>query len=143
MYDDLSGLTPEEIQQLIGLSTLDEQGSQLEQQLAQAQALRQPGQSYGTPIAAGLGGIADVINAYKSSKQTKAIRGEQAKLMKQKTDGRNVMAEALMRRGNQQARPGMGIQSSSPSLLQGQGLQMDPFMFGPGTSKNPWNGFNT
>ena len=94
--DLFSNLKPEDLKQLLGLGTLDEQGQLLQQQMAQAQALRRPsGTQYTAPVAAGLGGLADVLNSVNGTIQTHQARSGQEALLKQKDEGRGLYAKAI------------------------------------------------
>lgn len=95
----LSSATPEELEQLFGMGTLDERGGLLDQQLAQAMALRQGGgRQHTTGAGAALGGIGDVLNGVRSFQQEQQIRGQQQDLLGQKDAGRNLYVEMLRRR---------------------------------------------
>ena len=98
--DFLAGLTPEELAQLMGMGTLDEQGSLLERQMAQAQALRQPsGQHYSTGLGAAFGGAGDILRSIQGVMQENRLRPKQESLLKQKEEGRRLFADLLRRRG--------------------------------------------
>lgn len=98
MDELLSQLSPEDLEQLFGLGTLDERGDLLSQQMAMAEALRRPsGQQHTTPIGAALGGIADVAGAWGGSLAEQKLQGQQADLLKQKDAGRKAYAEAIAR----------------------------------------------
>jgi hypothetical protein len=113
---DPTQLSPELMQQLMALSTLDEEGQGYDEQLAQAQALMQPvGGGHTTGLGAALGGIGDVlrsgIGAYKGSQAHKS----KSELLGKKTAGRNAYANLLFGLGGG-AQPGMdaGIQPAPP-----------------------------
>ena len=90
-----SRLGPDGLQALMGMGELDEQGDMLDQQMQQALALRQAGpQRYGA-VGQGLQSIADTLNAFRSYRDEKDIRGQMHGNMGAKTYARNRMAQAL------------------------------------------------
>ncbi len=112
VLEDGSGLA-----KYINLGSLDEQGVYLggekddakelaDYQLQQAAALRKPGPQYNTPVAAGLGGLATVLNGLNSTmrerdalgerdKALNDIRARQADIIRQKNEGRKGFADAM------------------------------------------------
>lgn len=95
----LASATPEELQQLLGMGTLDEKGGALEQQMAQALALRQGGgRQYSTGAGAALGAVGDVLNGVRSHQQEGELKKQQEALLGQKDAGRNLYVELLRRR---------------------------------------------
>lgn len=93
-YDFMQELSPEEAQKLINLGTLDERAALLQQQLARAEALRQPGPRHSTPMGAAVGGIGDIFNAIQSAMQQRDIQRQQQELLGQKDAGRLSLARA-------------------------------------------------
>lgn len=109
MMDDLNALlsqmSPEELEQLLGLGTLDERGGMLNQQMAQAEALRQPsGRQATTGWGAAFGGAADGLRNIQGMQQMDAIRKQQEALLGKKDAGRGLYANAL-RRGPAEVTP--------------------------------------
>lgn len=91
-----SQLTPEQLQQLLSLGTLDEQGSLLEQQLAQAQALRNPmGGQRSTGLGAGIAALGDTLRGVSGAIQEGRIRKEQEALIPKRQSGRSILADLL------------------------------------------------
>jgi hypothetical protein len=113
----LASASPEELEQLMGMGTLDEKGGLLEQQMAQAQALRSNhSQGHSTGLGAGLGGLADILNGYASGRQQKETGEQQQALLAQKDSGRNLYAD-LLRRGrmkNAGAADSLGVVPNAP-----------------------------
>lgn len=103
----LSSLSPEELQQLLGLGTLDERGALLSNQMAQADALMQPqGRQYSTGLGAALGGIGDLTRQIAGTRQQEALLKQQEALLGKKDAGRGLYTEALRRRmGQPQMQP--------------------------------------
>ncbi len=129
----LQTLSPEEIQQLMGMGSLDEQGAQLDQQMAQAQALRQPsGENYSTATGAIAGGIGDTIRAIGGALQTRKIREQQKALTGKKDAGRSLYANTIAGRNVDMN----GLGGLQPATAP-QGPGMDPselaLPFGMGT----------
>jgi hypothetical protein len=103
LIDDLNALlsqmTPEELEELLALGTLDERGGLLQQQMAQAEALRQPsGRQHSTGLGAALGGIGDLTKFIGGTRQMDDLRAKQEALMGQKDAGRGLYANAIRRR---------------------------------------------
>lgn len=71
-------LTPEQLAALLQGSTLQDEGTLLQQQLAELLAPTEHRQ-YSTPIGAGLGGIAEAIDGTANAFHAKALRGDQRK----------------------------------------------------------------
>lgn len=107
----LSQLSPEEIAELMGMGTLDERGSLLDQQLAQAQALRQPQSGpHSTGMGAALGGLGDAVRSFSGGIQELGLRDQQRGLLNQKDQGRQKFLEMLRQRqgGRVPGSAGMG-----------------------------------
>lgn len=89
-------MTPEEMQRILGLGTLDDRAERLRQQLAYGQALRsrRAGQ-FSNPWAAALGGAADVasnlIGAYQERQAQKGLEA----LGQERAAGREAFASGL------------------------------------------------
>lgn len=103
MMDDLNALlsqmSPEELEQLLGMGTLDERGAMLNQQMAQAEALRQPsGQQHSTGWGAALGGVGDMARQIAGTRQMDALRQQQEALLGKKDAGRGLYVDAMRRR---------------------------------------------
>lgn len=126
-----SQMTPEQLQQWMELSGMDEQGQDLDAQLAQAQALRQPQSPHTSGWGAALGGIGDIINTANSGMQSKDIQGKKKTLLQQKLDARKSYAQQLAEtlRGPQapQAPPPITpLASISPTDPSNLGPVQDP-----------------
>jgi len=90
-----SRLGPDGLQALMGMGGLDEQGDQLDQQMQQALALRQPGPARYGGVGQGLQSIADTLNAFRSYRDQNALKGKIQSNIDAKTSARNRMAQAL------------------------------------------------
>lgn len=123
MMDDLNTLlaqmSPEELEQLLGLGTLDERGGMLQQQMAQAEALRQPsGQQYSTGWGAALGGVGDLTRQIAGTRQMDALRQQQEAILGKKDAGRGLYVDALRRRmGPGQMQPSEDVIPAAPFSL--------------------------
>jgi transcription elongation GreA/GreB family factor len=102
---ELDSLTPEQLQQLASLGSLDERGQQLQDQIARAQALR--GQSlasqHQSPIGAAMGSLADILNSGRANTmEQQAVEAQHAN-QGQQAAGRSayMMALAKALRGHQ------------------------------------------
>jgi len=93
----LTRFSPEELQQMLGLGTLDERGALLDAQMQQAQALRRPTavqrQTAGGAIGEGLG---DLFRGIAGTIQEKDIGAQQAALLDKKDAGRKGYADAMV-----------------------------------------------
>jgi hypothetical protein len=95
----LASLSPEEQEQLLGMGTLDERQAMLEQQMAQAQALRQPSDSrHVTGLGAALGGLTDGLRYVQGTREMEALRAQQEGLLGKKDAGRGLFADVLRRK---------------------------------------------
>ena len=108
MQDDLgsilSQLSPEQVSQLLGLSTLDEEGSALERQMAQAQALQQPaGRRHTTTLGSAFGAAGDVMRGIRGGLDERSLREKQQGLIGQKRKGRLTLADLFKVRPQEQA----------------------------------------
>ena len=92
MQDDLgsilSQLSPEQLAQYLGLSTLEGEGSMLERQLAQAQALQQPiGQRHTTTLGSAFGAAGDVMRGIRGGLDERSLRAQQQGLVGKEKQG--------------------------------------------------------
>lgn len=95
----LASMSPEELAELMGMGTLDERAALLEQQMAQAQALRQPsGERHITGAGGAFGGLNDAVKNVWGAYQQKQLQDQQAALLDQKDQGRSLYLDALRRR---------------------------------------------
>lgn len=104
--DDFSqlfdSLPPEVQEMLMGMGTLDERGALLQQQMAQAEALRQPsGRQYSTGLGAALGGIGDFARQVAGTRGMDKAQGDLAALLDKKDAGRMAYAKNVLRRPQQ------------------------------------------
>jgi hypothetical protein len=80
MADNLfDSLTPEQLAALLQGSTLQDEGTLLQQQLADLLAGGMQHQEHSTPLGAGLGGIAEALDGTANAFHAKALRGDQRK----------------------------------------------------------------
>lgn len=95
-----SQLTPEQLQQVLSLGTFDDEGSLLEQQMAQAQALRNPmGGQRSTALGAGIAALGDTLRGITGAIQEGRIRKEQEALIPKRKAGRSIYADLLRQQG--------------------------------------------
>lgn len=105
--NDLSEFSPEQLQQLIELGVIDDQGNMLRDQLKQAHMLRNgqapQGRDLGyTYVAANpLEHVASAYEKYDAGKKIDELRGKQTELMDKQTAARKMFLEAMMLRGSQ------------------------------------------
>lgn len=86
IYDRMG---PEAFKKHVGMGTLDERGALLEQQLKQAQALRQPqGKEYSTVAGNLLGGMGDIFRGVAGGMKESQLQERQLALLGQKDEGR-------------------------------------------------------
>lgn len=91
-------MSPEELEQLISLGSVDDRQKALLQQMAQAEALGQMGgERYSTPLGAALGGIGDVARGFASQGRLKDLQAQQQDLLSQQDDGRGLYVDILRR----------------------------------------------
>ena len=107
---DMSQKTPEErdalLSALMELGVLDEQGSALDEQMAQAQALAQPsGRRNTTPVGAVFTGMADLLNAGSGHLKQQKLREQQGVLQGKKVKGRKVYGDLIFGGGGQPKAP--------------------------------------
>ena len=108
MTEDFSALlqqmTPEELEQLLGMGTLDERQAQMERQRQQAELLRQgSNQQYNTGMGAALGGLADVIRAGQGQYQLENAEAGIQDILGKKDAGRKSYGDLMQRFAQQQA----------------------------------------
>lgn len=108
----LQQMTPEELEQLLGLGTLDERQGMLGHQMAQAELLKQPSnKQYSTGWGAALGGLGDVIRAGQGQYQLEQAQQGMEDILAQKDAGRGLYADAIRRRPQQ---PTMDVAPALP-----------------------------
>lgn len=109
MNDELAALLndpntpPELIEQLLGLGVLDEKDALLQQQMAMAEALRQPGRQRSTPTGALLGGLGDVVGNLAGTYMQQKAMGERGAIPDQRVTGRMGFVELLRGQGKRAA----------------------------------------
>jgi hypothetical protein len=104
------GLTPEQLQALMefgaGQGAFSEQDRAIQQQLAQADALRNRHLSqHSTGIGGGLGAMGDILNAYVGKRDQTAARAQDTVLQQARIDALRKLAAAY----GQQGQPGAGF----------------------------------
>lgn len=88
-------IDPNILAQLLGMGSEKEKA--LQRQLATAEALRNPQQGqYRTGWGAALGGLGDLLGAYRGAKMEQKAQGELEALGKQRTDARSALAKGLL-----------------------------------------------
>lgn len=109
MMDDLAALlndpnvTPEMLEKLLSLETLDDKDALLRQQMSMADMLRQPGRQYTTPGGALLGGIGDAVGQITGAYLQKKAMGEREGIPGQRVQGRMGFVELLRGQGKRAA----------------------------------------
>lgn len=97
-YAALAQMDPAVLDELMRLGTLDERNALLEQQIAQAQALRQPDNAQHYSALGGvLGGLNSAIGNIYGTYKTEKAAAEQQNLLKQKDAGRGLYVQEMMR----------------------------------------------
>lgn len=96
----LSQMSPEELEQLLGLGTLDERGEALQQQMALAQALQQPtgGHPSITPLGGALGALNNGLRYIHGANKLEKLQKDQEALLAKKDEGRGLFVDAMRRR---------------------------------------------
>lgn len=125
-------LTPEQRQLLMSLSTADDEGSALERQVAQAQALQHQSlaSQHSSPIGAAMGSVADVLNSGRGQLLEQQGLEKQRALVQRLQAGRGTYAGLAMAR-RPQAQP-----LSQPPLVDApQGPMDGEWNAWPGTPK--------
>lgn len=120
-YELLSQLPPEALEQLLGLGTLDERGGLLQQQLAQAEALRQPRQQQHSTGGGAIGhGIGNLFRGIHGTIQGGQAQAGMQDLMGQKDAGRSAYVRAISDylRRKSQPQPEPALIGPSPSLIE-------------------------
>ena len=92
----LASLTPEQLQEIMGLGTVDARSDIVAQQLAQADALRnaQVGNNM-TPGGAALSGMGNLLDKVRGGLETQDLRAQQQGLLGQQDAGRMTYLQAL------------------------------------------------
>ncbi len=93
MYEDDQAYADAQLEQILGLGTLNERRRALEQQMAEAYALRQQGPRQHGPWGAALQGVADMLNAYTSKRTMHDLRGQEAALLDKQEAARKELAK--------------------------------------------------
>lgn len=114
----LNSLTPEQLQELLGLSTLDEKGGLLEQQMQQAMSLRQHAPSHHTTAGGAIGeGLGNLVSSGVGFMKQGQVQDAQQALLAQKLKGRQAYVDALRRQQPQPEAPPMPGQMSQAELF--------------------------
>lgn len=93
---DISKLPPEALAALLELGGGDEQKQDLDLQMQQAMALGKPSDvQRGTPVAAALGGLADLLNSGSSRLKQQKIREMQQQLRDKQMSARQDFGHLL------------------------------------------------
>jgi hypothetical protein len=117
MYDDNDGdeqnqlaqFTPAELRQLLTLGVAPEKQQMLQQQMMQAEALRQgSGQQHSSPLGALFGGVADAGGALLGGVRQHQLRDQMDQLMGGQVDARQMLLQKLLQgRQPPQAQPAL------------------------------------
>src|SRR5512142_2332377 len=92
----IPGLTPDVLQQLIALGGLDDQSSQLDEQMALANQLRQgDGRSYHTGLGGAFGAAGDALRGYQAHQIMDDVKTQRGQITDQRTAGRMELAKLL------------------------------------------------
>ena len=111
----MAKLSPEEQQLLLSMGTLDERGMALQEQMAQAQALRRPSQQrHITPLGGALGGFSNAVNNVHGAYRLAELQKQQEALFDRKDTGRGTYADVMRR--NQQP-TGYDVVPATPFAL--------------------------
>lgn len=123
----IANLSPEELKQLFGMSTLDERGNVIQDQMRQAMALRDPisGQ-HSTGMGAALGGLGDVFRGIGGGVAERGLRADQQENLGKKDAGNQLYGKIwqMMLRG--QTPPVAPVQVPNSPL---QGQEDQPFSY--------------
>ncbi len=93
----LQFLTPERVQSMSGMAGLQDKNAMLQQQLAQAEALRQPrGERHSEGLGAALGGVGDILRQIKGQMQESSLNDEMKANLAGIQKGRDVSWAAKM-----------------------------------------------
>lgn len=133
MVDDtFSNLKPEQLQMLMELGVLDEQGSEAQDRLAHIQALRmRPQQQFRTPIGAALGGLGGMVREIGGQMQEKKLREDVSGLREKKLKARQAFVDLL--RAKQEQPP--EVKPVAPAAPQGTATA--PMAIGGWRFQNP------
>lgn len=121
-FQDLEGLSPEMIQQLIELGVIDEQKGDIGAQLQQANSIRNSplpeGRDSGRVYTAAhpLEFAATAAKSIMAGKDAKALQQKQAALLDKQNQARQMYVNQLLQRG-QQRDMGMGPGSRDEGIL--------------------------
>jgi hypothetical protein len=126
MSDDIfSQLSPEQLQQLMHLGTLNQRSDLIQQQMQQAIALRKPsGEKHITGFGAAVGGLADIGNSVVGQIRENKAREALDKNMTEQEKARSIIAELLRNRQAGSAQP--MTMTSAVSGTAGGGDLFDP-----------------
>lgn len=117
-------LTPEMVDKLMALSGNSDQERILEEQLAQAQALRnKQWPQYTVPLAAAIGGIGHIFDNVRGAMQEKDLRGQQQGFLAKDLELRRLYGHGLFsqEQAQGQARP----QDLAPDVQPAQEMTAD------------------
>jgi hypothetical protein len=105
MSDDIfSQLSPEQLQQLMHLGTLNQRSDLLQQQMQQALALRKPsGEKHVTGFGAAVGGLADIGNSVIGQLRENKAREALDQNITEQEQGRTTLANVWAKMQAQQA----------------------------------------
>lgn len=147
-FELYSSLSPEALQQLLGLGSIDSQDALLQDQLAQAQDFgKARGGNYAaSPVGAAFGALGDVVRGVGGGIQQHNLMGQRSALIDQQKQGRSAyaaaMAEALKKKFGGQ--PVGGSMPGDAALLEPlapqavassvdeNGVPLAPFSLPPG-----------
>jgi hypothetical protein len=97
---DLDTLSPEQMQQLLRLGTLNRQDDIIQQEIERAMAQGQPSKAqHTTGIGALFGGMGDAVRGVGSELRQRDLRGQQQANLDQEEQARNLFAQLLRRQG--------------------------------------------
>lgn len=112
---DLSMLSPEQLEMLLGLSTADERSKLVEQQLAQVGALRSPQPNWKTSTGAVTGGAATLVDNFGDIIERKALAAKQEEQLAAKERARAEFVRALQGESEPELEAASG--AASPGVL--------------------------
>lgn len=121
-------LTPEQLAALLQGGTLQDQGSLLDEQIAQLLGSGTPHTEHTSPLGAGLGGLAEAIDGTANAFHVKALRGDRQKNLDAQ---QKLMGDfgALLRGPSQPHDVGAGLEHGlSPMAHMGAGVDRSPAM---------------
>lgn len=126
--DDLDNLSEEDLQKLLQLGVIPDEQSSLDDQIKQAQMVRNRRAPQGTDTgrvyvaASPLEHIARVMEGIKAGKDLDKLRGDQQSLLQQQVSGRQSYMDALLGR----LRGGSGKHSYTTRGPRMQDVPVDP-----------------